>query len=60
MISHPGSWQGFETQISRYVDDKLTVVVLCNLAGSNPGRIAEGVAQIYFSSDKLKQDDKPE
>jgi CubicO group peptidase (beta-lactamase class C family) len=58
LISHPGSWQGFETQISRYVDDKLTVVVLCNLAGANPGKIAEGVAQIYLSPDKQKQDDK--
>lgn len=28
LIEHEGQWQGFETQISRYVDDKLTVVVL--------------------------------
>ena len=31
------AWQGFETQISRYVDDRLTVVVLTNLEGAKPG-----------------------
>lgn len=50
VIGHQGSWQGFETQISRYVDDKLTVVVLSNLAGADPGKIAEGVAKIYLAS----------
>jgi hypothetical protein len=43
-----GQWQGFETQISRYVDDNLTVVVLTNLAAAKPDRIAHGVASIYF------------
>jgi len=31
LIEHGGAWQGFTTAISRYVDDKLTVVALCNL-----------------------------
>jgi hypothetical protein len=31
------------------VDDKLTVVVLSNLAEANPGKIAEGVAEIYLN-----------
>ncbi len=48
VIEHEGEWQGFETQISRYVDDKLTVVVLTNLASAEPDRIAHGVAGIYF------------
>ncbi len=50
LIAHEGSWQGFETQISRYVDDKLTVVVLSNLGDAHPGKIAQGVAEIYLSS----------
>jgi CubicO group peptidase (beta-lactamase class C family) len=50
LIGHEGSWQGFETQISRYVDDKLTVVVLSNLGDAHPGKIAEGVAEIYLST----------
>jgi CubicO group peptidase (beta-lactamase class C family) len=49
LIDHDGAWQGFKTQISRYVDDKLTVVVLSNLAEANPGKIAEGVAEIYLA-----------
>jgi CubicO group peptidase (beta-lactamase class C family) len=48
LIEHEGQWQGFETQISRYVDDQLTVVVLTNLAEAQPDRIAHGVAGIYF------------
>jgi len=49
LIDHEGAWQGFKTQISRYVDDKLTVVVLANLAEADPGKIAEHVAEIYLS-----------
>jgi CubicO group peptidase (beta-lactamase class C family) len=51
LIGHEGSWQGFETQISRYVDDKLTVVVLTNLGEARPAEIAGGVARIYLSRD---------
>jgi len=31
VIEHAGAWQGFTCNISRYVDDNLTVVVLTNL-----------------------------
>ena len=44
LIEHGGSWQGFKAQISRYVDDKLTVIVLANLAEADQGRIAHEVA----------------
>ncbi len=50
VVEHEGQWQGFETQISRYVDDELTVVVLTNLAEAKPKRIADGVAAIYLSA----------
>jgi CubicO group peptidase (beta-lactamase class C family) len=49
VVEHEGQWQGFETQISRYVDDGLTVVVLTNLGDAEPERIADGVAAIYLS-----------
>jgi CubicO group peptidase (beta-lactamase class C family) len=48
IVEHEGQWQGFETQISRYVDDGLTVVVLTNLESAQPQRIADGVAAIYL------------
>jgi CubicO group peptidase (beta-lactamase class C family) len=53
VVEHGGQWQGFETQISRYVDDQLTVVVLTNLDEAKPEEIAHGVAEMYLA-DKLK------
>jgi CubicO group peptidase (beta-lactamase class C family) len=50
VIEHEGHWQGFETQISRYVDDGLTVVVLTNLSSAEPQRIAHAVAKMYFTT----------
>lgn len=47
IIEHGGAWQGFTTHIARFVDDKLTVIVLTNLAGANPTRIAHQVAGLY-------------
>jgi len=49
VIGHGGSWQGFKTHISRYVDDKLTVVVLINQADAEPGPIADHVAEMYLT-----------
>jgi CubicO group peptidase (beta-lactamase class C family) len=47
IIEHGGAWQGFQSFIARYVDDKLTVVVLANLIQARPGQIAHGVASLY-------------
>ena len=49
VVEHSGAWQGFTTHIARYVDDKLTIVVLTNLdAGhSQPTKIAHAVAGFY-------------
>ena len=47
IIEHGGAWQGFKSQISRYVDDKLTIVVFANQARANPAKIAHGVAAIF-------------
>ena len=49
VVEHEGAWQGFETQISRYVDDKLTVVVLTNLDDAKPEVFADRVAEMYLS-----------
>lgn len=48
LIEHGGSWQGFNTHISRYVDDKFTIVVLTNLDGSHPDQISHHVAGLYI------------
>ncbi len=49
LIEHGGAWQGFTTQISRYVDDRFTVIVLTNLDSehSQPDKIAHDVAALY-------------
>ncbi len=46
VIQHNGAWQGFTCEISRYVDDNLSVAVLTNLdAGhASPGQIAHKIA----------------
>jgi len=57
VLDHGGAWQGFKTHISRYVDDKLTVVVLCNLDSADPGRITDHVAKMYLAAPRLQEPD---
>ena len=49
VVEHDGRWQGFESQISRYVDDQLTVAVLVNSGNCDPHLIADEVATIYLA-----------
>ena len=46
-IEHGGAWQGFKAQISRYVDDKLTVIVFANQIRTNQAKLAHGVAGLF-------------
>jgi CubicO group peptidase (beta-lactamase class C family) len=49
LISHGGQTAGFAANISRYVTDDLTVIVLTNLGDQGLGGvIARGVAKIYL------------
>jgi CubicO group peptidase (beta-lactamase class C family) len=43
VVEHGGSWQGFRSFITRYIDDGLTVIVLMNGAGGQPAALAKGV-----------------
>ena len=47
VVEHSGSWQGFKTYIARFVDDRMTVVVLMNLGDADQGIIAHGIAGLY-------------
>jgi len=51
VVEHEGQWQGFETEISRYLDDQLTVVVLTNLDEAKPEEFADHVAEMYLSGE---------
>ena len=45
-LHHSGSWQGFKSYISRYLGEDLTIIVLANLAESDPGRFVDGIAGV--------------
>jgi len=49
-VSHGGGIYGFATDISRYPDDKVTVVVLSNIQSSPSGQISSNLAAIVFGA----------
>jgi CubicO group peptidase (beta-lactamase class C family) len=53
-IHHGGAWQGFQTYISRYMGDDVTIVALSNLGASQPGAIVEGIAALLNPALKPK------
>ena len=46
VIEHGGGIEGFNTQMSYFPDDKLTLIVLGNLNGGAPGAIASSLAAV--------------
>lgn len=61
-VRHGGSWQGFESHLMRFPDQKFGVVIVCNLDSSNPRSLTEKVADIYladvFASVEASEPDK--
>lgn len=49
LVQHGGSLPGFRAQISRFVDDKLTVIVLTNGDDANRGALARNIAAFYIA-----------
>ena len=47
-MGHDGEWQGFTSYFGRFPDDRLSVIVLTNLAGAKPQKVAELVAGHYL------------
>jgi CubicO group peptidase (beta-lactamase class C family) len=47
-VSHGGSWAGYRAELLRFPDQHLSVACLCNLARTNPSRLARSVAEIYL------------
>lgn len=48
IVMHGGGFHGFASTFNRFSDDRVTVVVLCNLEGGNPGSLANGVAEFFI------------
>jgi CubicO group peptidase (beta-lactamase class C family) len=59
LIEHGGSWRGFRAAIARYVEDKLTVVVLANAAGTPAQAMAHEIAGIVDDDLRLPDPDAP-
>jgi CubicO group peptidase (beta-lactamase class C family) len=47
-IHHGGTLPGFRAELARFVDDKVTVIVLTNSDNAAPAPIALGVAEFYI------------
>ena len=48
-VRHGGSWQGFQSHLMHFPDQKFGIVILCNLDTSNPRSLAEKVVDIYLA-----------
>ncbi|MGH9741938.1 MAG: serine hydrolase domain-containing protein [Candidatus Acidiferrum sp.] len=48
IVEHGGALFGYRTEILRFPKQKVSVICLCNLGTSNPGRLADQVADIYL------------
>lgn len=47
-VSHGGSWAGYRADLLRFPEQKFSVICLCNVANSNPSRLARQVAEVYL------------
>lgn len=64
LVTHSGNRLDTATTIVRYLDDKLTVIVLANLSGANTERIARHLAGLYVpallpSAERAAADQEP-
>jgi len=60
LIEHGGGIEGFNTQLSYYPEEKLTVVVLGNLNGSSPGEIASKMAALAHGEKVVLAEERKE
>jgi CubicO group peptidase (beta-lactamase class C family) len=50
-VRHSGGGSGFSHQYHRYIDDKVTILVLSNYGFSNSLNISENIAKIFFDEE---------
>jgi len=48
VVGHGGGIEGFATEIRRYIDDKVTIIVISNRDSTGVGNIADLIAQAVF------------
>ena len=49
-LEHPGNWLGFQAFITRYPDDRFTVVLLANRSDIDLGGLADLIVRISAGS----------
>ena len=52
LVHHSGGMTGFRTKFARFVDDRLTIIVLMNLDDADVDSIVCGVAAFYLPTVK--------
>ncbi len=60
LIDHNGGIQGFNTHLSYYPNDKLTVIALSNLNSNTPDQIAPQLAAVAFGANVTLQSERKE
>lgn len=53
-VNHNGGLPGFSADLERFVDDRLTVIVMCNTDGINAEKLAVAVAGFYNHALQIK------
>lgn len=48
VIEHSGSVNGFESQLARYPDDHVTIIILSNMNGARPTMVSSELATLVF------------
>jgi hypothetical protein len=48
LVHHSGGMPGFRAEFARFVDDRLTIIVLMNLDDVDVDSILHGIAQLYL------------
>jgi hypothetical protein len=59
IVSHGGGKPGFSTFFARFVDARLSVIVLANLPQANAGAIAMRLADMYLPEEHAIEDSDP-
>jgi CubicO group peptidase (beta-lactamase class C family) len=52
IVEHGGALFGYRTELLRFPEQKFSVITLCNVGTSNPGRLSYQIADLYLR-DKL-------
>ena len=48
VVFHGGAWQGFKSSITRFLDDKVTIIFFANSWATNDVRLTRGLAAILY------------